>query len=122
MESFESVIWKIECRMSSEKLSEGDEGDLVYAVDLEEKVYKEKCWEVVEKVLKEEYKREKEEEFERCFKDYARVVAFFTKCGSWESDNKILECWFDFLESFKGYGWVVDDILKKVVNNEGGKD
>lgn len=120
MKSFEGVIWKIWCRMSGEMLSEGDEnrwaddsGDLVYAVDLEEKVYKEKCWEVVEKVLKEEYKREKENEFERCFKDYVRVVLFFMEYGRGESDKKILECWFDFLESFKGYGWVVEIFLKK---------
>ena len=125
MKSFEGVIWKIWCRMSSEMLNEGDEnrwaddsGDLVYVVDLEEKVYKEKCWEVVEKVLKEEYKREKEDEFERCFKDYARVVLFFMEYGRGESDKKILECWFDFLESFKGYGWVVDDISKKVVDKD----
>ena len=129
MKSFEGVIWKMWCRMGGEMLSEGDEnrwaddsGDLVYAVDLEEKVYKEKCWEVVDKVLNEEYKREKEDEFERCFKDYVRVVLFFMEYGRGESDKKILECWFDFLESFKGYGWVVDDISKKVVDNDGGKD
>ena len=127
MEKFLAVMYRIEAGISAYCLAKGedmewkDEGGLAVSIcDLEDKVLEEKGFELIKKVVREEYNIKDKNEFERCFNDYIKLARHYLERGLALCEKEILWQWLEVLEA--EINRQEFEKQQKVVDNDGGKD
>ena len=105
MENYLGVMYRIDAGIKSYCLAIGEDrewknedGEMLSFCEVEEMVIEERGYELVEKVLRDEYDIRVKKEFERCFEDYTKLARYYLDRGRAYYENKILELWLDFLE------------------------
>ena len=106
MENYLAVMYRIDAGINAYCLAIGedkgwrnDDSDVLSFCEVVELVLEETGYELVKKVLGDEYKIEGKREFDRCFEDYCKLARYFIDGGRGYYENKILEFWLDILEA-----------------------
>ena len=105
MENYLAVMYRIDAGIKAYCLAIGEDngwrnedGDVLLFCEVGEMALEERGYELVKKVLGDEYKIEGKREFDRCFEDYCKLARYFIDKGRGYYENKILEFWLDILE------------------------
>jgi hypothetical protein len=106
MENYLGVMYRIDAGIKEHCWASGEDkgwrnedGDVLSFCEVGEMALEEIGYELVKKVLGDEYKIEGKREFDRCFEDYCKLARYFIDGGRGYYENKILEFWLDILEA-----------------------
>lgn len=106
MENYLGVMYQIDAEINAYCLAIGEDrewknedGEMLSFCEVEEMAIEERGYELVKKVLRDEYDIRVKKEFERCFEDYTKLARHFLDTGRAYYENKILEFWLDSLEA-----------------------